>query len=128
MANIFWISYSMFEGIREAFFDYHSGLNKRRCSFNIKRIFLIQRSLFLFLISILMMYEIGIISILITIGQICMFKYFHKISYDLSSKKLNSEISEKKDEFNIFRKMNKNKNKLLILGISIQIFIYIFII
>jgi hypothetical protein len=118
----------MSEGVREAFFDYYQGLNKRRCSFNIKRMFLIQRALFLTLSTIIMSYSLGLLSIPIALGQICMFKYFHKISYVLSSKKLNSEVSEQGEEFTIFKMMNKHKNSLLFFGISLQIFIYIFIV
>jgi hypothetical protein len=128
IVNIIWILYSMSEGVREAFFDYYQGLNKRRCSFNIKRMFLIQRALFLTLSTIIMSYSLGLLSIPIALGQICMFKYFHKISYVLSSKKLNSEVSEQGEEFTIFKMMNKHKNSLLFFGISLQIFIYIFIV
>jgi hypothetical protein len=128
IVNIIWILYSMSEGIRESFFDYYQGFNKRKCSFNIKRMFLTQRVLFLTLSTIIMSYTLGLLSIPIAIGQICMFKYFHKISYDLSSKKLNSEISEGAEELNILKKMNKHKNSLLLFGISLQIFIYIFIV
>ena len=126
--NIIWIVYSMSEGIRESFFDYYQGFNKRKCSFNIKRMFLTQRVLFLTLSTIIMSYTLGLLSIPIAIGQICMFKYFHKISYDLSSRKLNSELIEGVEELNILKKMNKHKKSLLLFGISLQIFIYIFII
>lgn len=118
----------MSEGIRESFFDYYQSFNKRKCSFNIKRMFLTQRVLFLTLSTIIMSYTLGLLSISIAIGQIFMFKYFHKCSYDISSKKLNSEISEGVEEINILKKMNKHKNSLLLLGISLQIFIYIFIV
>lgn len=128
IVNIIWILYSMSEGIRESFFDYYQGFNKRKCSFNIKRMFLTQRVLFLTLSTIIMSYTLGLLSIPIAIGQICMFKYFHKSSYDISSKKLNSEISEGVEELNILKKMNKHKNSLLLFGISLQIFIYIFIV
>ena len=126
--NIIWILYSMSEGVREAFFDYHQGLNKRKCTFNIKRMFLIQRVLFLTLSTIVMSYTLGLLSIPIALGQICMFKYFHKISYDLSANKLNSENDENNDELNIFKIMNKHRNPLLFFGVLIQIFIYFFII
>lgn len=127
LVNLLWIVYSMSEGIRESFFDYYQGLNKRKCSFNIKRMFLIQRLLFLSLSIIVMSYTLGLLSIPIALGQMCMFKYFHKISYDLSSTKLNSEVNEGVEEFSILKKMNKHKNPLLFFGISLQIFIYIFI-
>jgi hypothetical protein len=124
IVNIIWILYSMSEGVREAFFDYYQGLNKRKCTFSIKRMFLIQRVLFLTLSIIVMSYTLGLLSIPIALGQICMFKYFHKISYDLSTNKLNSENNENNDELNIFKIMNKHRNPLLFFGVLIQIFIY----
>jgi hypothetical protein len=128
VVNIIWILYSLSEGIRESFSNYYQSFNKRKCSFNIKRMFLTQRILFLTLSTIVMSYTLGLLSIPISLAQICMFKYFHKISYDLSSKKLNSEINEEVEEFIILKKMNRHKNFLLFFGISLQIFIYIFII
>lgn len=128
LANLLWIIYSMLEGVREGFFDYYQGLNKRKCSFNVKRIFLIQRIIFLLLNTIMMSYLIGITSaIIIAIGQIFMFKYFHKVSYDNCSIKLNSDNSESKDEFNILNKISKYKNHFLVVGVLIQIYTYIFL-
>jgi hypothetical protein len=125
IVNIIWILYSMSEGIRESFFDYYQKFNKRRCLFEVKKMFLIQRFIVLTLTTIVTSYSLGMLSLLIALGQICMFKYFHKILYDLGYKKLNYEVEN--NELKIFKKMNKSKNFLLLLGVSIQIFIYIFI-
>lgn len=125
--NLLWIVYSMLEGIIESFFDYYQGLNKRICSFNIKRVFFLQRLLFLLLSALVVSYTLGLLSVLIALGHICMFKYFYKISYDLSSTKLNSEINEEIVEFSILKKMSKHRIFLLFFGMSLQIFIYIFI-
>jgi hypothetical protein len=118
----------MLEGIREGFFDYYKKLNRRKCLFKIERVFLLQRILFLLLLVILMSYKLEVItSIIVGIGQICMFKYFHKELYDISTNKLNGDILENESEFNIFKIMNKYKKTLLIFGISVQIFTYFII-
>lgn len=127
LANLLWIIYSMLEGVREGFFDHYQGLNKRKCSFNVKRIFLFQRIIFLLLNVIVMYYLIGFLTaIIISIGQIFMFKYFHKVFYDNCSRKLNSDKSETKEEFNILNKISKYKKHFLIMGVLIQIYTYIF--
>lgn len=126
--NIIWLAYSLSEGIRESFFDYFKSLNKRNCLFKVKKIFLIQRVLVLLLIALSMSFILGFSVIPIAIGQLCMFKYFHKISYDLTSKKLCSDSIEKIEEFSISRKMSEHKKSLLFFGIALQIFIYIFVI
>jgi len=127
VTNIIWILYSMSEGIRESFFDYYQRFNKRICNFDVKRIFFIQRITVLILITIISFYKLGFISLLISLTHICMFKYFHKILYDISSKKLNGDIDNSK-EHSFFKKMNVNKKSLLLIGILIQIFIYFFIV
>lgn len=129
LANIIWIFYSMSEGVREAFFDHYKNSNKRNCNYNIKFIFSLQRLIILLLITSIMFKIFGPLAILISIGQICIFKYFHKFLYDTSVKKLkNNYIEENNQEFSIFKNMNKYKTILLLIGISLQIFAYMFII
>lgn len=118
LANIIWITYSMSEGIRESLLTHYKGFSKRNCAFNTKVISNTQRGIVLLLIASLMYYIIGIISIILAVGQICMFRYFHKISYDITLKRLNREVID--DDW-------KFKRNLLFIGLVIQVFVYIFI-
>jgi hypothetical protein len=117
----------MTEGIREGFFDYYQGLYKRKCTFTIKKIFTVQRIAFLFLLTAISFYFIQELSILIAVGQIFMFRYFHKLLYEIVSKKLNTEIEEDKEESKVLRILNKYKKCLFFIGMSLQIIMYIYL-
>jgi len=127
LSNILWILYSMTEGIREGFFDYYQGLYKRKCTFTIKKISTVQRIAFLFLLTAISFYFIQELSILIAVGQIFMFRYFHKLLYEIVSKKLNTEIEEDKEESKVLRILNKYKKCLFFIGVSLQIIMYIYL-
>jgi hypothetical protein len=120
LSNLVWIIYSMTEGLRESFFSFYKEQNKKVCLLNTKRIFSAQRYLVLSLITLIMLKTIGLISIPIALGQIFMFRYFHKLSYDITKNKLNINQKENKEIDPILK---KNKY-LLIFGISIQIITY----
>ncbi len=119
----------MSEGIREAFFNYNKMFNKRNCAFSVQRMFFIQRIIVLFLITSLLYYKIGLLSVFMLISHLFMFSYFHKIIYDTCCLKLNKEIEEGEiaTGFKLFKKINNNKKLFLMIGISIQLFIYIFL-
>lgn len=117
ISNLVWVLYSMLEGIRESFFNNNKILSKKRNNTNIKRLLFLQRSMFLLISSILMFYLIGIYSIPITIGQILIFRYFHKLCYNLTT---NNIVNKKEDE-----EIKKVRYSLLF-GVTMQVFIYIF--
>lgn len=127
IANAIWILYSMSEGLREGFFEHFKGKSKRNCDFNTKRIFNIQRFLVLLATGGLLTYTIGWVSIPFIIAQLFMFRYFHKIIFDQTIKKLDNKIIIEHEESPILEVMSKEKTPLVLLGISLQIFIYMFL-
>lgn len=127
IANLIWILYSMSEGLREGVFKHFKEKSKRNCTFNTKRIFNIQRFLVLLATGGLLTYTIGWVSIPFIIAQVFMFRYFHKIIFDQTIKKLYNKIIIEHDESPISEVMSKEKTPLVLFGISLQIFIYIFL-
>lgn len=129
IANLIWILYSMSEGLREGFFEHFKGKSKRNFEFNTKRIFNIQRFLVLLATGGLLTYTIGWISVPFIIAQIFMFRYFHKIIFDQTIKKLTNKTSivEVHEDLPILEVMDKEKTPMILFGISLQIFIYIFL-
>lgn len=128
IANAIWILYSMSEGLREGFFEYFKNKSKRECAFNTKRIFNIQRGLVLLATGGVLAYTLGWISIPFIIAQFFMFRYFHKIIFDQTIKKLdikNSIIEHKENP--VLETMDKEKSPMVLFGIGIQIFIYLFL-
>jgi hypothetical protein len=128
IANAIWILYSMSEGLREGFFEYFKNKSKRECAFNTKRIFNIQRGLVLLATGGVLAYTLGWISIPFIIAQFFMFRYFHKIIFDQTIKKLdikNSIIEQKENP--VLETMDKEKSPMVLFGIGIQIFIYLFL-
>lgn len=115
ITNALWLFYSLFEGIREALFRNYEKISKRNVGIDTNLIFNTQRFLVLLSIGSISAYMIGFFSIPIIIGQILMFKYFHKISYKCTINKLKSEkLKEDKEK----------KEKLVFLGVLIQVFAY----
>lgn len=118
----------MSEGLREGFFEYFKNKSKRECAFNTKRIFNIQRGLVLLATGGVLAYTLGWISIPFIIAQFFMFRYFHKIIFDQTIKKLdikNSIIEHKENP--VLETMDKEKSPMVLFGIGIQIFIYLFL-
>lgn len=129
IANLIWILYSMSEGLREGFFEHFKSKSKRNCEFNTKRIFNIQRFLVLLATGGLLTYTIGWVSIPFIIAQVLMFRYFHKIIFDQTIKKLSNKnsIVETHEDLPILEVMDKKKTPMILFGISLQIFIYMFL-
>jgi len=121
----------MSEGLREGFFEYFKNKSKRECNFNTKRIFNIQRGLVLLATGGVLAYTLGWISIPFIIAQFFMFRYFHKIIFDQTIKKLdikNSIIEKKEQEENlVLEVMDKEKTPMVLFGLGIQMFIYLFL-
>jgi hypothetical protein len=112
----------MTEGMQEAFFDYYKNKSRRSPRFNIKKIFNIHRFLVLLSTGLILIYITQYYGILLMLTQIPMFKYFHKISYNIITKKLIEEPRVIIEESTI----SKAKEPLLI-GVTIQLFIYLFL-
>jgi len=77
----------------------------------------------------LLTYTIGWVSIPFIIAQVFMFRYFHKIIFDQTIKKLSNKnsIVETHEDLPILEVMDKKKTPMILFGISLQIFIYMFL-
>ena len=107
IANLLWVIYSVFEGMRESVFRINEESSRRKINFDMDRIFKIQRLIVLSSISLFMAYIIGLYSIPFIIGQFLMFSYFKNLSYSctfnkLKSKKVEAEIKEKEKTMILF--------------------------
>ena len=128
IANAIWILYSMSEGLREGFFEHFKNKSKRECTFNTKRIFNIQRGLVLLATGGVLAYTLGWISIPFIVAQFFMFRYFHKIIFDQTIKKLDKGTPiEEHQESPVLEVMDKEKTPMVLFGITLQIFIYMFL-
>jgi hypothetical protein len=128
ISNLIWILYSMSEGLREGFFEHFRSKSKRISDFNTQRIFHIQRFLVLLSTGGLLTYTLGWVSIPFIIAQVFMFRYFHKVTFKQTLKKLGDKnLIEYIEETPILETMDKEKTPMILFGISIQIFIYIFL-
>ena len=119
----------MSEGLREGFFEHFKNKSKRECAFNTKRIFNIQRGLVLLATGGVLAYTLGWISIPFIVAQFFMFRYFHKVIFDHTLKKLDKKslLEEEHQESPILEVMDKEKTPMVLFGIGIQIFIYLFL-
>lgn len=129
IANLIWILYSMSEGLREGFFEHFKNKSKRECAFNTKKIFNIQRGLVLLATGGVLAYTLGWISIPFIIAQFFMFRYFHKVIFNQTIKKLDKKTTliEDSEENPVLEVMDKEKTPMVLFGITIQIFIYLFL-
>jgi hypothetical protein len=118
ITNALWLFYSMFEGMREALFRNYEKISKRNIDIDTNLIFNTQRILVLLSIGSISAYMIGLFSIPIIIGQLFMFKYFHKISYKCTIKKLKKDNLEEE-------KNKEKKEKLVFYGVLIQVLAYL---
>jgi hypothetical protein len=83
-----------------------------------------QRLLVLFATGGVMFHTIGLISIPFILGQILMFTFLHKLSYNCTVSKIEKmKIEEKVDTTTPEIKV---KEPMIMLGITLQIFIYLF--
>ena len=135
LANLIWIAYSMIDGFREGFYWHYRNNSRRTCEFEINRIFSLQRSLVILLISGFLVHILGWFSLISTISMIMLFSYFHNGTYYLTRNKLDDKMYPMrwKDEsrtlpvfYSGLMKYNK-RTVLMILGLVIQIFVYIFL-
>jgi len=133
--NLIWIGYSMAEGFREGFYWHYRNNSRRDCSFEINRIFGLQRSLVLMLIFGFLFNNIGWYSLLYMISISMTFSYFHNGTYYLTRNKLDDKMYPNtwKDEsktlpvfYSGLMKYNK-RTIFMIIGLLIQIFVYIFL-
>jgi hypothetical protein len=124
IANLIWILYSLTEGVKDSLFSHYKTTSKRKCDLDSKTLFNTQRALVLLSTAGLLIWTLGWISIPFIIGQIFMYKYFHKISHDITTKKLDSKVVE--EEKSPIKKVKENSTVLT--GVIIQVFSYIFLI
>ena len=127
LANLIWILYSMSEGVREGFYNYYQLLSRRKNNVELKKVFTLQRFLVLLTTGGIMFLTIGAYFIPLLIGQLFMFRYFFRKSYDktidhLKVKELKSDLSKLPEI------MDNKKNELVMFGVTLQVFIYIFFI
>ena len=121
VSNLIWMIYCLTEGVREGFFNHYRNTYRNKLSYNFKKMFFIQRLLVLLATGGIMLYTIGLMSIPFIIGQVLMFHFLHKLSYDCTVKKI--ENIQKKDVNTI---PDKIKEPMIVAGITLQIFIYLF--
>lgn len=135
LVNLIWIAYSMIDGFREGFYWHYRNNSRRTCEFEINRIFSLQRSLVILLISGFLVHILGWYSLISTISMIMLFSYFHNGTYYLTRNKLDDKMYPMrwKDEsktlpvfYSGLMKYNK-RTGLMVLGLLIQIFVYIFL-
>lgn len=126
IANLIWILFSLTEGVKDGIFSHYSNNTKRNCLLNSSRLFNLQRILMLMATAGLLVWTIGVFSIPFIIGQYFMFKYFRKISYDATIKKIQINLDEQETKTEVEKKINTEKKPMLI-GVFIQIFSYIFL-
>jgi hypothetical protein len=127
LANLIWILYSMSEGVREGFYNYYQLLSRRKNNTSLRRVFTLQRSLVLLTTAGIMFLSIGSYFIPLAIGQLFMFRYFFRKSYDKTIEHL--KIKDFKNSFSKLPEiMDNKKNELVMFGVSLQVFIYIFFI
>jgi hypothetical protein len=125
ISNLIWILYCITEGVREGFYKYYQLLSRRNIDIELNNIFNLQRFLVLLTTGGIMFFSIGIYSIPFLLGQLFMFRYFFRKSYDKTVERLKLvdfiNSTSKLPEI-----MDNKKNELVLLGITIQVFIYIF--
>jgi hypothetical protein len=121
VSNLIWMIYCLTEGVREGFFNHYRNTYRNKLSYNFRKMFFIQRLLVLLATGGIMLYTIGLMSIPFIIGQVLMFHFLHKLSYDCTVKKI--ENIQKKDVNTI---PDKIKEPMIVAGITLQIFIYLF--
>lgn len=127
LVNIIWVLYSLSEGIKESFFTHFRNCSRKTCNFNFKKIFLTQRIIVIALISIPLLIKVGIYSIPVLLSLIFMFRYFHNISYNITTRKIQNDMREL-IHYDIvpFKIITKKERTFMIIAISLQTFICIF--
>lgn len=121
LANIIWILYCSTEGVKDGLFTHYKNSSKKTCNLDSKILFTTQRTLVLFATGGLLIWALNLWSIPFIIGQYFMYKYFHKISYEITIKKINNKQEEKESKSKL-----KEKTPMM-LGVALQILTYIYI-
>ena len=124
MANLIWLAYSLSEGVRVAFYNYYKVLSRRSNNIEIKKIYKIQRVLVALTTSGIMFWTIGLYFIPFMIGQLLMFRFFYRKSYDRTINYLKINDNKVKEE----KKIDTKKEELVLFGVTLQVLIYIFFI
>lgn len=133
--NLIWILYSMTEGVREGYFAHFDNLRRRKCGWDINKLFKFQRLIVLISLTSIAFWIFGAISVLyISVGLFFMFSFLHNGSYHCTRNKLDSENYKLgfKDGstpklFSTFRTW-RERILLFLIGVAMQSFLYIFLI
>lgn len=123
ISNLIWMFYCLTEGVREGFFNHYRNTYRNHLGYNFKKMFTIQRLLVLLATGGIMLYTIGLIAIPFILGQIFMFHFLHKMSYNCTISKI-EKIEKQEVETTV---PDRIKEPMVILGITLQIFIYLFL-
>jgi len=124
ISNLIWMAYCLTEGVREGFFNHYRNTYRTHLRYNYKRMFLIQRLLVLLATGGIMLHTIGLIALPIIAGQILMFHFLHKLSYNCTVSKIEKISDEEEPKIEITEA--KSKEPMILLGITLQIFTYLF--
>lgn len=120
ITNLFWIIYIIFEGIKESTNDINLSLCKIE-TFNTKKVRIINYTLFLILCSFLLYKEISIYFIPWIIGQILIFNFIKKLSYNCIKNNFNKTSIVKHK----MKKIKKKEKTFFISGLIIQLITYL---
>lgn len=119
LANIFWLAYCFFEGVREGMVQVYEENTRRDISIDYRKIFKIQAILFLTLMAYITFRYIDFYAIPLVISYILLFRYLTTLSSDCTVK--NIKYATTKDT-------QKKYSNGMIIGVSIQILLIVVII
>lgn len=95
--TLLWITYSLFEGIREGFYFHNRANSARQDNFEIHPLFFIQRSIVLILIFVPINIQFGMYnSLLFILVQIFTFSFFHDGIYYVTRNNLDKKLYAKR--------------------------------
>lgn len=134
LINLFWMLYSLTEGVREGFYWHYENKCKRICDFDVNPMFHFQRLLVIFVSGGFLFHTVGWYSVLSLLSMSLMFIFFHNGAYYYTRNKLDHNMYKNgwKDESATIPRLsilmkNKIRTLLMILGVLSQIFIYLFL-
>lgn len=135
IANLIWILYSVFEGVREGFYWKYKSTNNKESQFEVYPIFSMQRSLVLLLIGVLLFPSIGWFSVISVLSMLLMFSFFHNGTYYKTKNKLDNGLYElgwmdhsPTTKTKITKLMTyRNRTILMIIGVLLEVFMCLFI-
>jgi hypothetical protein len=119
LANIFWLAYCFFEGVREGMVQVYEENTRREISINYRKIFKIQAILFLTLMAYITFKYIDFYAIPLIISYILLFRYLTTLSSDCAVKNI---------KYSTTKYTQKKYINSMVIGISVQILLIVIII